>query len=126
MAATYDPNTAAGEVRLLISDVSEPFIFEDNEIQAFLALRKNNPTRAAASALMAIAANEALLYKYLRTDDLTVDGVKGATEIRLQARQLENQADSDDAEFFGIVYPHCAGDGYSRGLEYEYHFHGGW
>lgn len=118
MAATYDPNTAQGEVRLLISDTTEPFVFEDTEIQAFLAQRKNNPTRAAASALMAIAANEALLYKYLRTDDLTIDGVKGATEIRLQARQLENQADSDDAEFFDIGYPDC-GDGYSRGLEYE-------
>src|SRR5690606_6757802 len=97
---------------------TEPFIFQDPEIQAFLALRKNNPTRAAASALMSIAANEALLYKYLRTDDLTVDGVKGATEIRLQARQLENQADSDDAEFFFVSYPDC-GDDYSRGLEYE-------
>lgn len=121
--ATYDPLTPAGEVRLLISDISEPFIFEDNEIQAFLALRKNSPMKAAASALMAIAANEALLYKYLRTDDLTVDGVKGATEIRLQARQLESQADSED-EFFLITYPTCKS--YSRGLEYEEHFHGGW
>lgn len=121
----YNPGSPIGEVRLLISDVSEPPIFSDAEIQAFLALRKNNATRAAASALMAIAANEALLYKYLRTDDLTVDGVKGATEIRLQARQLENQADSDEAEFFAIGYPVC-GDGYWRGMEYEEHYHGGW
>lgn len=121
MAATYDPNTAAGEVRLLISDTTDPFIFEDNEIQAFLAMRKNNPMRAAASALMAIANNEALLYKYVRTDDLTIDGVKGATELRLQARQLENQADAEEAEFFTITYPDC-GDGYSRGLEYEWSY----
>lgn len=121
----YDPTTSIGLVRLLISDVTEPAIFTDPEIQAFLANRKDNATRAAASALLAIANNEALLLKYVRTDDLTIDGVKGATELRLQARQLENQADSDDAEFFMIEYPDC-GDGYSRGLEYEEHFHGGW
>ena len=121
----YDPTTAIGMVRLRISDVTDPPIFADNEIQAFLAMRNDNVTRAAASALMAIANNEALLYKYVRTDDLTVDGVKGATEIRLQARQLEAEADNDDAEFFFIEYPAC-GDTYSRGLEYEPHFHGGW
>jgi hypothetical protein len=120
----YDPTTPVGEVRLLISDTTEPTIFDDAEIQAFLALRKNNATRAAASALMAIANNEALLYKYVRTDDLTIDGVKGATELRLQARQLENQADSDDAEFFTLTFPDCGR--YDRGLEYEEHFHGGW
>lgn len=119
--ATYDPNTPAGEVRLLISDTTDPFIFEDNEIQAFLALRKNNPIRAAASALLAIANNEALLYKYVRTDDLTIDGVKGATELRLQARQLENQADAEEAEFFLVTYPDC-GDRYSRNLEYEWSY----
>ena len=123
--AGYDPTTLIGSVRLLISDVTEPPIFQDNEIQAFLALRKDNATRAAASALMAIANNEALLLKYVRTDDLTIDGVKGATEIRLQARQLEGQADADDAEFFLIEYPDY-GDPYSRGLEYEPHYHGGW
>ena len=123
MAATYDPLTPAGEVRLLISDISEPFIFQDNEIQAFLSMRKNSPLRAASSALMAIASNEALLYKYIRTDDLTVDGVKGATEIRLQARQLESQADSEE-EFFLLTFPGC--NQYSRGLEYEEHWHGGW
>lgn len=124
--AGYDPTTLVGSVRLLISDVTEPPIFSDEEIKAFLALRKDNVTRAAASALMAIANNEALLLKYVRTDDLTIDGVKGATELRLQARQLENQADADDAEFFMIEYPDVCGDKYSRGLEYEYHFVGGW
>lgn len=122
--ANYDPNTPVGEVRLLISDVTAPPIFEDNEIQAFLAMRGDHPMRAAASALMAIANNEVLLYKYVRTDDLTIDGVKGATEIRLQARQLEDQANKDD-EFFFITYPDCVR--YPRGLEYEEHMHhGGW
>lgn len=122
--ATYNPLTLEGEVRLRISDIREPFIFTDEEIQAFLAMRGDNSTRAAASALLAIANNEALLYKYVRTDDLTIDGVKGATELRLQARQLENEADSDDAEFFILEYPECPS--YSRGMEYEYHYHGGW
>lgn len=123
MAATYDPTLPSGEVRLLISDITDPFIFQDNEIQAFLSMRQDNVLRAAASALMAIASNEALLYKYVRTDDLTLDGVKGATEIRLQARQLEGQADSEE-EFFMIEYPVCTR--YPRGLEYEEHYHGGW
>jgi hypothetical protein len=121
--ATYDPTLPSGEVRLLISDIRTPFIFEDNEIDAFLSMRQNNVLRAAASALMAIASNEALLYKYVRTDDLTVDGVKGATEIRLQARQLESQADNED-EFFTVTYPDAPF--YWRGLEYEEHSHGGW
>lgn len=120
MADIYPPeyNTPIGEVRLLISDVTTPYIFSDAEIQAFLSVRKDNVTRAAATALMALANNEALLLKYVRTDDLTVDGVKGATELRLQARQLEQQADNEEAadnEFFTVVYPQAC-----RGLGYEY------
>lgn len=110
-----DPNSLIGTVRLLITDWPETeseFIFADGQIQAFLALRQDNPMRAAATALMTLAANETLLYKYLRTDDLTVDGVKGGTELRLQARDLERQADAEDAldgDFFNVVYPraHC-------------------
>lgn len=98
-------------VRLQIADWPEDeadLLFSDGQIQAFLSMRRDNVLRASASALMAIATNEALLYKYLRTDDLTVDGVKGATEIRLQARELERQADAEDAldgEFFEVSYP---------------------
>ena len=120
----YDPNTPGGMVRLRISDVTEPVIFSDAEIQAFLAMSRDSVLRASAAALLAIAANETLLLKYLRTDDLTVDGVKGATELRLQARQLTSEADSEE-EFFMISYPEC-GDTYPRGLEYEEHYHGGW
>ncbi len=121
--ATYDPTTPAGEVRLRISDVTEPYIFEDNEIAAFLSMSKDSVLRASAAALMAIAGNEALLYKYVRTDDLTIDGAKVATELRLQARQLESQA-ADEDEFFMITYPECVR--YPRGLEYEEYLHGGW
>ncbi len=121
--ATYDPTLPSGEVRLRISDVTSPFIFEDNEINAFLSMSKDSVLRAAAAALMAIAGNEALLYKYVRTDDLTIDGAKVATELRLQARQLETQA-ADEDEFFMVTYPVCAR--YPRGLEYEEFYHGGW
>lgn len=121
MAATYDPTTPAGEVRLRISDVTDPYIFEDNEIAAFLSMSKDSVLRASAAALMAIAGNEALLYKYVRTDDLTIDGAKVATELRLQARQLEAQA-ADEDEFFMVSYPTCSR--YPRGLEYEEHSHG--
>ena len=116
-----DFNSLVGQVRFLISDVpadESGYVLSDAEIQAALALRKDNATRAAATCLMSIAANEVLLLKYVRTDDLTVDGVKGATELRLQARQLEQQADDEDAadnEFFTIVYPQAC-----RGIGYEY------
>lgn len=112
----YDPNTPEGMVRLRISDVTEPVIFSDAEIKAFLSMSKDSVLRASAAALMAIAGSEALLYKYVRTDDLTVDGAKVATELRLQARQLEAQA-SDEDEFFMVAYPTCTR--YPRGLEYE-------
>lgn len=106
-----DPTSLIGQVRLQITDWPETeaeLIFSDPQIQAFLAMRSDNVARASASALLAIAANEALLYKYLRTDDLTVDGVKAATELRLNARELERQADSEDAsdnEFFLVSFP---------------------
>jgi hypothetical protein len=119
----YDPSTPAGEVRLRISDITEPYVFADNEISAFLSMSKDSVLRAAAAALMAIASNEALLYKYVRTDDLTIDGAKVATELRLQARQLEAQA-ADEDEHFMLTYPTCVR--YPRGLEYEEHYHGGW
>lgn len=63
MAFTYDPDTKAGYVRLLIGDTneSEPAkqIFTDKEINSFLSRENNSVYNAAAAAAEAIAASQA-------------------------------------------------------------------
>ena len=106
-----DYTSPVGQVRLLVGDVTDPFIFQDEQIEAFLAVSGDNIKRAAASALLVIAGNEALLYKYVRTDDLLVDGPKTAAELRQQADDLKEEAaaeEAEDFEHFRLDYP--AGD----------------
>lgn len=61
MAFTFDPTTARGKVRLLISDTDDVTalnqVFTDAEIDAFLALESNEIYGAAASACQSMAAN---------------------------------------------------------------------
>lgn len=110
--APADYTTDVGLVRLLIPDtavdeVDEEYIFGDDQIEALLTLFPNIK-RAAAQAKDIIATDTVLLIKYVRTDDLTVDGPKVAAELRLQAKQLRDQADADDQaevfDYFKIVY----------------------
>ena len=70
MAFTFDPTTARGKVRLLISDTDDVTalnqVFNDAEIDAFLALESNEIFAAAATALESMAANasrSAIRYK---------------------------------------------------------------
>lgn len=102
-------NTPAGQVRLLCTDITEPYVFDDDAIDAFLSLSSGNVKRAAAMALDVIAADEALVIKVVRTDDLQVDGVKVAESLRKQAEALRAQADAEtdqaNAEVFVVVYP---------------------
>ncbi|MCZ4497895.1 MAG: hypothetical protein JWQ74_448 [Marmoricola sp.] len=114
-APTYTPGTPAGQVRLLISDVSEPFVFQDAEISAFLAIESDNVKRAAAQAIDSNATNEALASKVLTdSDGKSTDGAKLADAMRKHAAALRAQADrdddlSDDGVFFAVVSPshHC-------------------
>ena len=92
-----DYTTPAGQVRLLCTDVSEPYAFTDEAISAFLSLTGDNVKRSAALALRTIAADEALLVKVVRTDDLSVNGAQTAEALRRQADDLEAQADREDA-----------------------------
>lgn len=112
----YPPlfDTPVGQVRLLIPDTArdanDEYIFTDPQIQAILTLYRNNIKRTAARAKDIIAADTAMLLKVVRTDDLTVDGVKVAAELRAQAAQLRTEADADEFEDaadtgFRIVYP---------------------
>jgi hypothetical protein len=99
---TYDPTTDDGYVRLLINDVTDPPIFTDAEIGAFLA-RERGPKRAAALALVTTAANEALLSKRITTQDLATDGAAVAEALRKLAAQLRDEADQDDdVSMFGF------------------------
>lgn len=91
----YNPETETGYVRLLISDINEPPIFDDVEIGSFLAMERG-PKRAAARALLVIAANEVLLAKKISTQDLSTDGPAVAESLRKLAAQLRADADVDD------------------------------
>lgn len=108
MAIEYD--TPIGQVRLLVPDTAEPFVFTDEEIQAYLSISKDNIKRAAANALDAIASSTVMLLKLVKTDDITVDGPAVGKELRLRARALRDEADADDledamSEGFQIINP---------------------
>lgn len=96
MAFSYDLNTDAGKVRLLIPDSNATsYIFEDDEIAAFLAL-ESGIRRAAALGLETIARNEAMVLKVIQILDLRTDGAAVARELRLQAAELRKQAEDAD------------------------------
>lgn len=101
---------AIDQVRVLIPDLDpNNQLFTDDEIDTFLEIYSQNVRRAAAAAIDAVAVNEALLYKIVRTDDLQVNGVSGADVLRKRAQALRDEADKSDAadadEGFVIVYP---------------------
>lgn len=108
MAFTYAVATDRGKVRLLLNDVDEDTaVFQDDEIDAFLALEGDNVKRAAAQAIDTNADDQALASKVLRTQDVTTDGAKVADALRKRAAALRAQADqeedeSDDGAFFEI------------------------
>lgn len=120
MASTYDLDVDAGKVRLLLNDTSNPFVFTDDEIDAFLALEDGNIKRAAAQAIDTNADNEALASKVLRTEQgLTTDGAKVADTLRKRAAELRRQADDADATaaaedeaFFEVVDVESTTSGY--------------
>lgn len=102
-----DYATAIGQVRLLIPDVEQldnlqdlsadaAYIFSDAQIQAFLSLYGDNIKRAAAQAKLVLATSETLINKVIRTTDYTTDGAKLGTELRAQAKMLQDEATQDD------------------------------
>lgn len=118
-----DPTTPVGVVRFLVSDtkqlVYEPgkeasYIFPDAQYEAYITLAgKSRPKAAAATALRAMAAQEAIISKVIKTEDLQTDGAKLADSLRLLARELDGQQKQEDddialAEFgFEVVtYPY--------------------
>lgn len=85
-------------LRLLIADTEQDdegkYLFTDDQLQTYLE-NTTNVYFAAAFALRTIATNEVLLTRYIRTDDLTVDGPAVAKELRLTALDYENQGNRE-------------------------------
>ena len=113
MTQGEDPDDLAGlveDVRLLISDldIDNGQIFDGPEIERFLALRGHDVHRAAATALRAIAASEALLLKVMTLQDIRTDGAALSRELRQLATSLEDQAGADEdlvvAEYAGSPF----------------------
>ena len=99
-------------VRLLIPDLNvDDYALTDPQIANLLSLCQNKVFLAAAMALEIIATDEALVYKIVSTDDLSVNGVSGAAQVLLvRAKQLRaDQAQADIAEHpedsFQLVFP---------------------
>lgn len=99
MAFTFDVTTDVGKVRLLIPDrvAGEP-IFEDEEIEAILALEDDNVRRAAAMALETIASDQAYTLKAITSLGLTTNGPAVAKSLLDRADKLRSQADKADAD----------------------------
>lgn len=108
MTDIYPPDmtTELGLVRALISDTTQ-FVWNKGEeptyrtsdvvLEGFIALAgEGRSYGAAALALRAMAANEILIGKYIKTEDLMTDGAKVGDALRLLARDYENKQKQDD------------------------------
>lgn len=105
-----DPESDVGLCRVLIPDAeqhkdpqfpAEPasYMYEDWQITAFLKLNGDKIKAAAADAIDALATNEAMVSKKIRTEDLQTDGPAVANAMRLHATALRAaQAREDLAE----------------------------
>lgn len=102
MTALTDFSTDGAKVRLLISDIdaTRP-IFGDEAIAAFLSIAGDNVKRAAATALLVVAANEVLVQKRIRLLDLQTDGPAEAEALRKLAEQYRKEADVEAAGGIG-------------------------
>lgn len=103
-----DYTTPTGQVRLLGNDnyydPANGYLFSDAAVEAFTSLANGRVKRAAAFMLRAIAADEALITRTIRTDDLSVQGAPTAEVLRKLASDLDAQDRQDGDEAFTIVY----------------------
>ncbi len=99
----YDPGSPEGLVRLLLNDVTIPYVFTDDEVKAFLVLEGDSVKRAAAQAIDTNATNMVLAMRVLRTQDLSTDGAKVASAMREHSDRLRAQAENEDEGYFEII-----------------------
>lgn len=128
MADIYPPNldSPVGRVRKYVPDLVQledtknpaapkQYYFSDDEISGFIGEYADSGTeptraqvkRAAADIIDALANNEALVLKKIKTEDLQTDGPATANALRAGARALRQQADDEDAaagdNFFDVI-----------------------
>ena len=97
MAFTYDITTDRGKVRLLIPDrTATQYLFEDDEIDYFLAAEGSVIKRAAALGLETMAADEAYVQKVIKLMDLSTNGAATAEALLKRAALLRQQADDEE------------------------------
>jgi hypothetical protein len=87
-------------IRLLITDTNaEKQIFNNEEIDEFLAMNGDDVRMAAAEALETIATSEALTLKVIKLLDLSTDGAKLMDTLMKRAEKLREQAESNEEDF---------------------------
>ena len=97
MVFTYALATTRGKVRLLIPDnQATSYVFEDDEIDAFLTL-ETDVRRSTALALETIASSQAMCLKVIKILDLQTDGAKLADALMARAAALRKQAEEAEA-----------------------------
>lgn len=98
MTYTTDFTSYIGLVRLRIFD-SDPLnpVFQDEAITAvYDTLERQNIKRTSAFMLETIATQQALILKVMKNLQLSTDGAKLADSLRMQAKELRDQADIED------------------------------
>jgi hypothetical protein len=111
MANEYPPDytTPLGQLRALVSqteqyvDPADPdapadYLMSDDLLKSYLVINRDKLYGAASDALLAIAANEALVSKKIRTEDLSTDGSVIANSLRQIAQEYRNRQKEDDDE----------------------------
>lgn len=101
----FPPDYASpvGSLRNLISDTEQhidplfptnpaDYLFSDDRLNAFLTLNNGNVRFAAADCIDALADNESLVSKKIRTEDLQTDGPAVTNALRIHATSLRAQA----------------------------------
>jgi hypothetical protein len=79
-------------------DADPDYLMADGLLQSFLVLNSNKLYGAAADALLALAANEALVSKKIRTEDLSTDGSVIANSLRQIADNYRGRQKDEDLE----------------------------
>lgn len=113
-----DYTTPVGQVRLLIPDTAklenprdlqaEPrYLFEDEQIEAFLELNQGNVKLAAADAIDVVGTDVGLQMLVISTDDKSTDGAKMINAMVARGRRLRDQGNKElEADvLFDIVDP---------------------
>ena len=92
MSFTYDASSSRGRVRLLIADTNAAsYTFEDDEIDAFLALADQNVLLGAAFALRSLCADKSKFAVYYMVRGFTMDRRYATEQLLKLATALEDR-----------------------------------